>query len=186
MNKVKIGDFVYYKCLNKEGLIAKSGIVINVNENNVSILVVETYNKCIKNIDMENIFSLGEKEDLIIDIKNFYNDMIKKQESLIKSVKRSDYKEEIKNEYLLLKEEILNTCANMSKDIDDYEFENKLKAICQKKKQLFSIKYEEMNEARKFNGEIKYRVKELKNELDYNLKNLDYSITILNEYFKEV
>lgn len=59
---------------------------------------------------------------------------------------------------------------------NDYDFENKIKAICHKKKQLFSIKCDEMNKARKFNGEIKYNIREIRNKRDSILRNLDYSI----------
>ncbi len=178
-NKIKIGDYVYFKSLEKDSIFTKSGMVLNINNDRVSILEKGCYSSRIEIVSINNIRPISDKENIIDEIKNFYNEKIKKQEYQLKSIKRSDYKEEIKSKYTLLQKEILNTCRNMLETTDDYEFEQKLKAICQKKKQLFSIECESMNDARKFNGEVKYNIKELIEKRENCIKNLDSSIDYL-------
>lgn len=175
-NKIKVGDYVYFKSLDKDNIFTKSGVVLNINNDRVSILEKGYYSCSIETVSINNVRSTSDKENIIDEINNFYNKEIEKQESQLKSIKRSDYQKEIKSKYSLLQKEILNTCRNMLEITDDYEFEQKLKAICQKKKQLFSIECEGMNEARKFNGEVKYNIRELTKKKECCIKNLDSSI----------
>lgn len=180
-NKIKIGDYVYFKCLEKDNIFTKSGIVLNINNDKVSILEKGYYSSSIETVSINNVRAISDKENIIDEIKNFYNEKIKKQETQLKSIKRSDYQEEIKSKYTLLQKEILNTCKNILDTTDDYEFEQKLKAICQKKKQLFSIECEGMNDARKFNGEVKYNIRELIKKRENCIRELDCSIDYLKE-----
>ena len=84
-----------------------------------------------------------------------------------------------------LKQEIINTAQNMIEAKDDSEFENKLKAICQKKKQLFEIECDVAQDNRKYNGMIKYKIKDVekqrKSANDFNLS-LDYNQSWLDKF----
>lgn len=178
-NKIKIGDYVYFKNLDKDNIFTNSGMILNIHNEKVSILNTGYCRTYIETVNINNIRPISDKEQIVDEINNYYNEEIKKQEFQLKSVKRSDYQGEIKSKYLLLKQEILNTCRNMLETTDDYEFEQKLKAICQKKKQLFSIECEGMNQARKFNGEVKYNIRELIKKRESYIKDLDSSIDYL-------
>lgn len=178
-NEIKIGDYVYFKYSDEDSIFSRSGMIIKIHNENVSILESKHYNTVIEKVNINAIRPISNREQVVDEINRFYDEKIKELETQLKSVKRSDYQEEIKSKYLLLKEEIMNTCNNILKTTDDYEFEEKLKAICQKKKQLFSIECEGMNNARKSNGEVKYNINQLINKRENIIKNLDCSIEYL-------
>ena len=106
---------------------------------------------------------------------------IKEYESKIKSVKRDFYKDEIVNSYKTLQQEIISTAKHMIEFKDDTDFENKLKVICEKKKQIFAIECNGVDEARKQNGLIKYKIRELESSRISDIKNLGKSIDNLKE-----
>lgn len=49
----------------------------------------------------------------------------------------------------------------LSESTDDVDFENRLKAISDMKKNIFSIELECVSQIRKANGKIKYEIREL-------------------------
>ena len=55
---------------------------------------------------------------------------------------------------------------------DDCDFENKLKAIADMKREIFSIKLECVSDIRKENGRIKLKIREEKSNRDYLLENI--------------
>lgn len=182
MNKYKIGDIILFK---NEGikLYSNVGMVLVANKEIITILQINGYGNYRYKVDINSIRPISEKENVIQEINKYYNNEIEKQELLIKSVKRSDYKEEVVEKYYLLKNEIINTAKNMVEldSENDTDFESKLKAICQKKKELFAIKCEGLNEARKYNGEVKYNIKELIRRRDKLIKGLDENLEKLKE-----
>jgi len=117
---------------------------------------------------IDSVFLVRER--ITNDINSQINDLKLK----LKSVKRSDYEFELRDKYLLLKTEILNTMKNtlLIDEIDDNEFENKLKSICDKKRQLFELDSDEIYLARKYNGEIKHEIKKLEKLRDSELNKL--------------
>ena len=187
MDNFKIGDFVYFSLDNKntDKLYKCSGIIINVSDNVASILD-RAYNSTIYNIDFNNIRPVSDRENIIDEIYEFYNKQIINHESKIKSVKRGDYEDEIVEKYCNLKQEIINTAKHMIEAKDDEDFENKLKAICARKKEIFAIECEEIVYARKDNGAIKYKIKELEKSRDNSIANLDKSIDNIKKAFERI
>ena len=187
MNDFKIGDFVYFSLSDKdtEKLFTYSGVIINLSLDRATILE-RSYNNFTYNIDIDNIRPISDKEDIINEIKEFYNKQIADYESKIKSVKRGNYKDEIVKEYCTLKQEIINTAKHMIEAKDDEDFENKLKAICARKKEIFAIECEEIVYARKDNGAIKYKIKELEKSRNNSIENLDKSIDNIKKAFERV
>ena len=185
MNELKTGDFVYFSLSNKdaEKLFTYVGAIINISKNRVSVLN-SFYTNSIYNVPIDNVRPLSDKENIVNEINEHYNNQIADYESKIKSVKRDYYKDEIVEKYCHLKQEIFNTAKHMIDSKDDEDFENKLKAICEKKKQLVVIECDEMVNARKANGAIKYKIKELKNSRNYSIENLDKSIESLKKTFE--
>lgn len=186
MNKYKIGDIVLFSLdsENKEiKLYSEVGVVLSINEDVISIFSVKGYSTYMHKIDVSMVRPVTEKENTIQEITQSYNNEIRKHELLLKSVRRSDYKDEIINKYYDLKTEIINTARNLVEldSENDTDFENKLKAICQKKKELFAIECEETNEARIYNGKIKYYITELNSKRDKLIKGLDDNIIKLKE-----
>ena len=182
MNNFKVGDFVYFSLSNEDSikLFECSGVLFNISDDKYSILKSSSGSNYIYNVSISNIRPLSDRENIINEINTYYDNKVEKYQLQIKSVKRDFYNDEIVSKYNTLKEEILNTAKNMIINTnDDEEFENKLKAICQKKKQLFAIECEGMNDARKHNGEIKYNIKITNKQRDDKLKYLDNSINEL-------
>lgn len=170
----KLGDLVYFN-KSKSGYDFSTGILLS--EKNDNFLVLDYGKFYSKNIYwVKDIYNLNDRVEVVDTIKHYYENQIEIMKTQLKPISRSFYEEELNNEYKDIREQIINTCLNMSHDLDDTEFENKLKAICIKKNNLFSRKCEEVNEARKHNGEVKYRIKELENALKYQLNTLDDGI----------
>ena len=148
-------------------------IIISRNNESCDILHLDGIPCSIYNVDVKNLFYLHKRihaENLInakldLEIAELKNNM--------KSVKRSDYTQEIKDKYYNLKNQINVTAKHMIESENDTDFENKLKAICELKKQLYTIECDGLSNARKFNGNILYKIKEIhkkRNMISYYLK----------------
>lgn len=185
MNNFKVGDFVCFSLSNKDDikLFTNSGVIIHIS-NDVASILNGQHTNIIYNISEDRIRPLSDKEDIINEINDYYDKEIKRYKSKIKSVKREHYEEEIVLKYLQLKQEILSTARNMINSEEDYGFETRLKAICQKKKELFEIKCEGLNDARKFNGEVKYNMTVLDKQRNNTIKSLDSSVEELKRKFR--
>jgi len=147
--------------------------IISRNNESYDILHLDGSPCSICNVDVKSLFYLYERlvaENLInakldLQIKELKNNM--------KSVKRSDYSQEVKDKYYNLKNQINATAKHMIESENDADFENKLKAICELKEQLYTIKCDGLSDARKFNGNILYKIKEIhkkRNMISYYLK----------------
>ena len=69
-----------------------------------------------------------------------------------------------------MKKQIIATAKNMIDYKDDCDFENKLKAIADMKREIFSIELECASDIRKENGKIKWKIREEKSNRDNLLK----------------
>ena len=78
----------------------------------------------------------------------------------IKTLTTNEKDELVKEEFNKIKQQIIKTAENMIKS-DETDFINKLKAICDLKKKLFSIKVSDLDNVHKANGAIKYKIKKL-------------------------
>ena len=187
MDNFKTGDFIYFSLSDKdaEKLFTYSGVIINLSPDRVSILN-GSYTNSIYNVPLDNIRPLSDKGKIVNEINKHYNIQIADYEAKIKSVKRGDYKDEIVEKYCDLKQEIINTAKHMIDSKDDEDFENKLKAICERKKEIFAIECDGIVHARKDNGAIKYKIKELIKNRDNSIANLDKSIDNIKKAFERV
>lgn len=116
-------------------------------------------------------------EDACNMVNEYYDNKVSKLTTKLKSEKYEDYKQERDAEK---HHQIMKTAHNMVEDYqngDIDEFINRLKVICQLKKELYSEKIPQIPEARKFNGTIKYQIKEINRERD----GVIYSLT--KDYF---
>ena len=161
-------------------------IIISRNNESCDILHLDGIPCSIYNVDVKNLFYLHKRihaENLInakldLEIAELKNNM--------KSVKRLDYAQEVKDKYYNLKNQINATAKHMIELENDTDFENKLKAICELKKQLYTIECDGLSDARKFNGNILYKIKEIhkkRNMISYYLKSkfVTSKIKTLNE-----
>lgn len=170
----KLGDLVYFN-KSKDGCDFSVGVLISQKDDNFLVL---DYGRSYSKVThwTKNIYYLDDRSVIVDTSKNYYSKQIEELKSQLKPISRSFYSEELSEDYKNIREQIINTCLNMSHDLDDTEFENKLKAICIKKTNLFERKCTKVDEARKHNGEVKYRIRELENSLKRQLETLDNGI----------
>lgn len=185
--KIKNGDTVFFNMSNDELPVFRVGKIICKTMDDKSYNVLSFWNHGISVYQTSNIYPVKDKHIVLDMINNCYDKKINILQSQLKSVKRDDYKHSLANKYLLLKTEILNTFKNLvnaetSGDLEITKFENSLKAIANKKKQIFEIECDEVVEARKINGKIKYEINTLQKQKDDNFGNIDLSI--INKYIK--
>ena len=161
-------------------------IIISRNNESCDILHLDGFPCSIYNVDIKNLFYLYERFEAenLINIK--LDSEIAELKNNIKSVKRLDYTQEIKDKYYNLKNQINATAKHMIESENDTDFENKLKAICELKKQLYTIECDGLSDARKFNGNILYKIRKInekRNMISYYLKSkfVTSKIKILDE-----
>jgi len=148
-------------------------IIISKNNESYDILHLDGIPSSIYNVDVKNLYYLHKR----IHAENLINAKLDLEvaelKNNIKSVKRSDYAQEVKDKYYNLKNQINATAKHMIESENDTDFENKLKAICELKKQLYTIECDGLSDARKFNGNLLYKIKEInkkRNMISYYLK----------------
>jgi len=159
--------------LHNQSDMLRYSIIISRNNESYDILHLDGIPCSIYNVDVKNLFYLHERlvAENLINIK--LDSEIAELKNNMKSVKRSDYSQEIKDKYYNLKNQINATAKHMIESENDTDFENKLKAICELKKKLYTIECEGLSDARKFNGNILYKIKEIhkkRNMISYYLK----------------
>lgn len=181
----RIGEIVIYRYEDDKPYYYY-GLITRINGDEVSLLRVTRHSitKESKKILKGNLTKRSEAAKCIEFINDYYNNKIIEKKNQLKSVRRSDYQAEIDDKYLKLKNEIINTAKNLILCDNDSEFENKLKAICQKKKNLFSIECDETRAARKFNGAILHDIKDLEKSRDSIMKNLNDDFVEIKLGFK--
>ena len=157
---MKLGQIVLYN----QNDTLKYSIIIHRNNESYDIINLDGNSPITYNVNINSLFKLHERiyaENLInakldLEIAELKNNM--------KSVKRLDYSQEVKDKYYNLKNQINATAKHMIESENDTDFENKLKAICELKKQLYTIECDGLNDARKFNGNILYKIKQINNK----------------------
>lgn len=184
-----IGEVVIYTHSNEEPYYYY-GMVINIDNDIVNLLRIEPWSGITN--DKTNISMVKKFKDLdccVEHIESYYDEKIKNSESQLKSVRRSDYQLEMRDKYVSIKNDIINTAVNMIECTNDVEFEEKLKAICTKKKNLFAMECDEVAMARKFNGAILYDIKDFKKKKSREvtrLKDFEYVNKKLGKEFLHV
>ena len=170
-----IGDTVYFST---SGFDFKSGVIVGKASDNYLILSKNMFTNIYTS---NNIYSIEDKETVIGLIRYEEKVKLSKLKDNLKSVERSFYEDKLKEKYADIRTQIINTALKMGDNLDDTAFENKLKAIYRKHNDLFSIKCEESNEARKHNGEVKYKMNKIRQDTQYVINKLDEGLDWYNK-----
>lgn len=149
------------------------GLILDFQDSNVKLLRIDRYSITKDVVDIKMIIKREKVQECIDFVNSYYDNQIKEKKLQLKSVRRSDYQDEVEDKYAMVKQEIFNTAKNMLNCDTDIQFENKLKAICEKKKSLFAIECDGVAVARKFNGMVLHDIKDLEKNRKSALYRLD-------------
>lgn len=100
---------------------------------------------------------LWDIEWAIKSINEKAEEALENQNKRIKSLRANDYPEY----YQTIREQVVNTCMNVTEDIEDYKLDEKLKMLCRLKHKLFNEKNDWVSFARKHNGEVFWEIKQI-------------------------
>lgn len=153
---MKVGDIV----LISKDCVVKYCIILRIVDNKYDIMMLDG-NNCFYNVRIEELEPTHKTTTVLKNAYETINLQIEELRSKLKSIKRSDFSDEIKTKYYSLKNQINSTAEHMINSSNDTDFENKLKAICDLKKQFYTIECDGMKDARKFNGNILYQIKQI-------------------------
>lgn len=164
------GDIVLFQT-GENGFKSNIGMILKHKESgNYAILSV--YNSAYKDIHPSWIVSVDDVENVRNKIVAHYEEKIADLQSQIRKPTQEEKEAEKVEKYDELKKQIIVTAKNMINCIDDCDFENKLKAIAEMKRKIFSIELECASDIRKENGRIKWKIREEKSTRDSLLKNI--------------
>ena len=131
-------------------------------------------------VNKDRILDISLLESVLSDLKETCEKNKSKLESELMSTKPSDYNDMVEKDKFNLKMRIKKVAKTLSEediefesDYDYVNFENNLKEICKMKKMLYSYKNDYVSEARKTNGSVKYKLRELDVEYKKQQKLLD-------------
>ena len=131
-------------------------------------------------VNKDRILDISLLESVLSDLKENYEKNKIELESKLVSTKASDYNDMVEKDKFDLKMRIKKVAKRLSEEDMEFEsdydyssFENKLKEICRMKKTLYSYKNNYVSEARKTNGAVKYKLRELDAEYKKQQKVLD-------------
>jgi hypothetical protein len=186
-NNINNGDTIYFNTGGDYPSWKIGKLLCKTNDGKYNTIFFATYGG-VQTFQVSQIHSLDKKDMIIKDINFYFDFKINELKSKLQSVKREDYKYKITQKYELLKQEIINTARNIvsAQDKDclvDVDFENAIKAISAKKKILFELDCDEISIARKANGEIKYKIKELETNRKQALSQIEDEV-IIDKYIK--
>lgn len=158
------------------GLLTWLGIIINDNkDNSYHVMYFDDHRIAIAyNVDCRFILPMEDNEYERSRIIVKYDSLIEEEKKKIKTVSQEEKDKEKVERYESIKQRIIRNCEwCISKDLDDEDFVNRVKEIANLKKQLFSPgKLPCMSEIHKYNGTIKYNIRELERERDKVLKRI--------------
>ena len=164
------GDVVLFQT-GENGLKSNIGMILKHKENgNYAILSV--YSSAYKDVKPSWIASVNDVENIRNEITSHYEENISELQSKIRKTTQEEKESEKVEKYNELKKQIIATARNMIDYEDDCDFENKLKAIADMKREIFSIELECASDIRKENGKIKWKIREEKSNRDNLLKNI--------------
>lgn len=179
---MKVGDKVIFTWLtsenksNEAGLLTRIGVIIKDNKDKTfNVLYFDSHNLKIATVINRNyikpITEIDNEKDAIF---NTYNNLIEKEKCKLKTVLKEEKDKEKIERFNNIKQRIIRNCEwLLHNDIDDEDFVNRVKEISNLKKQLFSPeKLQCISEIHRYNGTIKYNIKELQRERDSILNRL--------------
>lgn len=171
---IMVGDKVIFSWnntndkLNEYDLLTHRGMVVSKNKDNTySVLYFDDfYTKIAYNIPSFCIGSISILDEEIEKINERYKYLIDEEKKKLKTVSQVEKDEQRKLVFNNTKQRIIRNCEWLTtKDIDEEDFINRVKEIANLKKQLFSPnKLPCMDEIHKYNGTIKYNIRQLENE----------------------
>lgn len=152
------GDIVLFQT-NGDCFKSDIGMILKLKENGNYVVLSE--NKCAyKNIEWSWIADVNKAKYIRNEIRNYYEYEIARLQDKIRKPTQEEKDAEKIEKYKKLKQQIIATAKNLITCKDDCDFENKLKAITDMKKEIFSIKLDCASDIRKENGKIKYEIRE--------------------------
>jgi len=152
------GDIVLYST--GGGLKSNIGLILK-HKDNGEYAILSVYSSAYKNIKAEWISPIDKVEDVRDEITGHYESKIQEKQLLIRKPTREEKDREKVEKYEELKREIMVVAKRLSESTDDTDFENRLKAIADMKKNIFSIELDCVSEIRKNNGRVKYDIHQL-------------------------
>lgn len=173
---LKIGDRIAYIKYDVEDWRISSngvgtGVVFYIDEELIGCVKHKQSPYYIKrNSNVERYFNLDENSKQ--NILNVLQEEINRYKGKIRKLTANEKNEIHKNEFNRIKQQIVKTAENMVNS-DDSDFINKLKAICDLKKQLFTIKISDLENIHKENGGVKYKISKLE-ELLRRTKEIEF------------
>jgi glutamine synthetase type III len=173
--KLKMGDVILYSTSEEKSKLKPNiGYILKIKEDGDYVVLSSVVGTILykKNIKEYNIETIENVEIVRNDIKSYYEKQISELESQIKTVTSEEKEGKRKERYIELQKQIKTTAKNLYESTNDHDFENRLKAITEMKKSIFSIELECVSQIRIENRAVKYKIKELERQLKNSLDNI--------------
>lgn len=164
------GDIILFQS-EEVGFKSNIGMILRHKENG-NYVILGLYNNVYKDIHHTWIVSVDNVDTVRNEIITYYDEKIALLQSQIRKPTQEEKEVEKIEKYDMWKKQILATAKNMIDCKDDYDFENKLKAIADMKREIFAIELECVSDIRKENGRIKWQIREEGTTRDNLLKNI--------------
>lgn len=159
-----------------KGLLTYLGVLIHENkDNSYHVMYFDDHRINIAYyIDCRYILPIEDIEYEKARIIAKYESLIKEEKEKLKTVSQEEKDKQKVERYESIKQRIIRNCEwCINRDLDDEDFVNRVKEIANLKKQLFSPeKLPCMNEIHRYNGTVKYNIRELERERDRVLKRI--------------
>lgn len=168
------GDVVLFQ-KDEKSFKNQIGIILKCKENgNYCLYTLSPMNTAVyADVKLEWISSLDKVDDIRNQIITKYEKEISELQSQIRKPTQEEKDADKAEQYEDLKQQIINTAKNLVNYKDPEDFENKLKAIAEMKRAIFSIELECVSDIRKENGRIKWKIRDKISERDRLLKTIN-------------
>ena len=174
LKKYCVGNKIIFDYLNgkgehnESGLLTRLGVIIQDNKDNTyHVMYFDDYNIHIAyNIIPNFILPIENVEFERTRIITKYEKLISREKEKLKTVSQEEKDKQKSERYESIKQRIIKNCEwCIDRDLDDEDFVNRVKEIANLKKQLFSPeKLPCISEVHKYNGTIKYNIRQLEQE----------------------
>ncbi len=152
------------------GLLTHLGVIIYDNkDNSYHIMYFNDYGVNVAyGVDCRYILPIEDIEYERTRIITKYESLIKEEKEKLKTVSQEEKDKQKVERYENIKQRIIRNCELcINRDLDDEDFINRIKEISNLKKQLFSPeKLPCINDIHRYNGTIKYNIRELEREMN--------------------
>lgn len=169
MDKFNVGDKIIFDRGDVHNKDCFLGIIIRKNQDlTYHVLYFDDYEKVIDyNVKCQCITSLEDIEHVRCEIEAFYDGLIKIEKAKLMTISQKEKDKEKIRKYNDIKNRIRKNCEWLiNEDLDDEDFIDRIKEISRLKKQLFSIDLSDcVYRVRKHNGIIKYKIKQLEEDM---------------------